>query len=156
MSRSVLRMCGCLLLLGRNYSDVTLFEAYSLSSALLNLIIRTSVARITKFLGSTGTPLITTGGFTFDFVKPKQTCEDEFYMMVRAGPVGFKDLAYFLIDLMRHRVIPMCAADVQLAACHVTHVHDENSFYCVENRVSRSNWANLTCGCVNNNFYFED
>ncbi|XP_028166316.1 uncharacterized protein LOC114357069 isoform X1 [Ostrinia furnacalis] len=61
-----------------------------------------SVARITKFLGSTGTPLITTGGFTFDFVKQKQTCLDEFYMMVRAGPVGFKDLAYFLIDLFRH------------------------------------------------------
>ncbi|XP_028166317.1 uncharacterized protein LOC114357069 isoform X2 [Ostrinia furnacalis] len=60
-----------------------------------------SVARITKFLGSTGTPLITTGGFTFDFVKQKQTCLDEFYMMVRAGPVGFKDLAYFLIDLFR-------------------------------------------------------
>ncbi|XP_050354958.1 atrial natriuretic peptide receptor 1 isoform X2 [Nymphalis io] len=61
-----------------------------------------SVARITKFLGNTGTPLVTTGGFTFDFVKPKQTCHDEFYMMVRAGPLGFKDLAYFLIDVMRH------------------------------------------------------
>ncbi|XP_046971837.1 atrial natriuretic peptide receptor 1 isoform X2 [Vanessa cardui] len=61
-----------------------------------------SVARITKFLGNTGTPLVTTGGFTFDFVNPKQTCQDEFYMMVRAGPLGFKDLAYFLIDVMRH------------------------------------------------------
>ncbi|CAG9568152.1 unnamed protein product [Danaus chrysippus] len=61
-----------------------------------------SVARIAKFLGNTGTPIVTTGGFTFDFVKPKQTCQDEFYMMVRAGPLGFKDLAYFLIDIMRH------------------------------------------------------
>nr|XP_026500135.1 atrial natriuretic peptide receptor 3 [Vanessa tameamea] len=60
-----------------------------------------SVARITKFLGNTGTPLVTTGGFTFDFVNPKQTCHDEYYMMVRAGPLGFKDLAYFLIDVMR-------------------------------------------------------
>ncbi|KAJ8711872.1 hypothetical protein PYW08_008826 [Mythimna loreyi] len=61
-----------------------------------------SVARIAKFLGGTGTPLVTTGGFTFDFVKPKQTCKDEFYMLVRAGPVGFKDLGYFIIDVMRH------------------------------------------------------
>ncbi|XP_063896988.1 atrial natriuretic peptide receptor 1 isoform X2 [Helicoverpa armigera] len=61
-----------------------------------------SVARIAKFLGGMGTPLVTTGGFTFDFVKPKQTCQDEFYMLVRAGPLGFEDLAYFLIDLMRH------------------------------------------------------
>ncbi|XP_069361900.1 atrial natriuretic peptide receptor 1-like isoform X2 [Maniola hyperantus] len=61
-----------------------------------------SVARIAKFLGSTGTPILTTGGFSFDFVESKQTCHDEFYMMVRAGPVGFKDLAYFLIDVMRH------------------------------------------------------
>ncbi|KAG6445508.1 hypothetical protein O3G_MSEX003951 [Manduca sexta] len=61
-----------------------------------------SVARISKFLGGTGTPLVTTGGFTFDFVKPKQTCQDEFYMLVRAGPLGFEDLAYFLIETMRH------------------------------------------------------
>ncbi|XP_039759867.1 atrial natriuretic peptide receptor 1 isoform X2 [Pararge aegeria] len=61
-----------------------------------------SVARVAKFLGSTGTPILTTGGFSFDFVESKQTCDDEFYMMVRTGPVGFKDLAYFLIDVMRH------------------------------------------------------
>ncbi|CAH1636158.1 unnamed protein product [Spodoptera littoralis] len=59
-----------------------------------------SVARIAKFLGGTGTPLVTTGGFTFDFVKPKKTCQDEFYMLVRAGPLGFEDLAYFIIKLM--------------------------------------------------------
>ncbi|CAK1545473.1 unnamed protein product [Leptosia nina] len=61
-----------------------------------------SVARITKFLGNSGIPLITTGGFTFDFVTPKQTCDDEFYMLVRTSPLGFKDMAYFIIDVMRH------------------------------------------------------
>ncbi|XP_053615284.1 atrial natriuretic peptide receptor 1-like isoform X2 [Plodia interpunctella] len=61
-----------------------------------------SVARIVKFLGMSGLPTITTGGFSFDFVNPKQACEHEFYMMVRSGPLGFKDLAYFLIDVMRH------------------------------------------------------
>ncbi|XP_062525250.1 receptor type guanylyl cyclase isoform X2 [Bombyx mori] len=61
-----------------------------------------SVARISKFLGGTGIPLVTTGGFSFDFVKTKQTCKDEYYMLVRTGPLGFKDLAYFIIDLMKH------------------------------------------------------
>ncbi|RVE44226.1 hypothetical protein evm_011125 [Chilo suppressalis] len=65
-------------------------------------IFAASVGRITKFLGSTGTPIITSGGLTFDFAKPKQTCLDEFYMLVRAGPVGFKEISYFLINLMRH------------------------------------------------------
>ncbi|XP_052756283.1 atrial natriuretic peptide receptor 1 isoform X4 [Galleria mellonella] len=60
-----------------------------------------AVGRIAKFLGSTGTPIITTGGYSFDFAKPKQTCQDEFYMTVRSGPLGFKDVAYFLIDIMR-------------------------------------------------------
>ncbi|XP_013166110.1 PREDICTED: uncharacterized protein LOC106116712 [Papilio xuthus] len=61
-----------------------------------------SVARITKFLGNTGIPLVTTGGLTFDFVQPKQNCHHEYYMMVRSGPLGFKDMAYFIIDIMRH------------------------------------------------------
>ncbi|CAH2054245.1 unnamed protein product, partial [Iphiclides podalirius] len=61
-----------------------------------------SVARITKFLGNTGIPLVTTGGLTFDFVQPKQSCHHEYYMMVRSGPLGFKDMAYFIIDIMRH------------------------------------------------------
>ncbi|CAF4879879.1 unnamed protein product [Pieris macdunnoughi] len=61
-----------------------------------------SVARITKFLGNSGIPLITTGGFTFDFVQQKQTCQDEFYMLVRTSPLGFKDMAYFIINVMRH------------------------------------------------------
>ncbi|XP_045504213.1 atrial natriuretic peptide receptor 1 isoform X2 [Colias croceus] len=61
-----------------------------------------SVARITKFLGMSGIPVLTTGGFTFDFVKSKQSCKDEYYMLVRTSPLGFKDMAYFIIDVMRH------------------------------------------------------
>ncbi|XP_038207511.1 uncharacterized protein LOC119829181 [Zerene cesonia] len=60
-----------------------------------------SVARITKFLGKSGIPVLTTGGFTFDFVKSKQSCKDEYYMLVRTSPLGFKDMAYFIIDVMR-------------------------------------------------------
>ncbi|GBP84998.1 hypothetical protein EVAR_64327_1 [Eumeta japonica] len=61
-----------------------------------------SVGRIAKFLGNTGTPILTTGGFSFDFVLPKTTCEDEFHMVVRTGGLGFQDIAYFIINVMRH------------------------------------------------------
>ncbi|CAG9131059.1 unnamed protein product [Plutella xylostella] len=72
-----------------------------------------SVARITKFLGGTGTPILTTGGFTFDFVKPKQTCDDEFYTLVRTGMLGFKDMAYFIISYCLYNILTTggCAFD---------------------------------------------
>lgn len=70
-------------------------------------VISASVGRVTKFLGSRGTPLLTTGGFTFDFQLPKVTCAHEFYMLLRLGLVGFRDIAYFLIDLVRQSVLRM-------------------------------------------------
>ncbi|XP_058797834.1 atrial natriuretic peptide receptor 1 isoform X1 [Phymastichus coffea] len=60
-----------------------------------------SVGRIAKFLNA---PLITTGGFTFDFTEKKRVCEDEYYMTVRIGTLAFRDISLFFIDLMsRHR-----------------------------------------------------
>ncbi|XP_014203598.1 atrial natriuretic peptide receptor 1-like [Copidosoma floridanum] len=56
-----------------------------------------SVGRISKFLGA---PLITTGGFTFDFTERKADCRDEYFMTVRVGMLAFRDVALFLIDLM--------------------------------------------------------
>ncbi|KAJ2954871.1 hypothetical protein O0L34_g3191 [Tuta absoluta] len=87
-----------------------------------------SVARITKFLGFTGIPIITTGGFTFDFVQPKRTCDDEFYMLLRAGPLGFRDMAYFIIKLMQsfhwRQLLLITEPDAQLSVagrntCHL-------------------------------------
>ncbi|CAB0033004.1 unnamed protein product [Trichogramma brassicae] len=56
-----------------------------------------SVGRITKFLNA---PLITTGGFTFDFTKKKKTCQDEYFMTIRMGNLAFRDIALFLIDIL--------------------------------------------------------
>jgi hypothetical protein len=52
---------------------------------------------ITKFLGA---PLITTGGFTFDFTAKKTDCQDEYFMTIRMGTLAFRDIALFFIDLM--------------------------------------------------------
>ena len=50
-----------------------------------------------KFFGA---PLITTGGFTFDFTKKKTECKDEYFMTTRIGNVAFRDLTNFFVALM--------------------------------------------------------
>ncbi|XP_048515971.1 atrial natriuretic peptide receptor 1 isoform X6 [Athalia rosae] len=55
------------------------------------------VGRVAKFLGA---PVITTGGFTFDFTQKKKECIDEYYMTLRIGNLAFRDLAYFFIAIM--------------------------------------------------------
>ncbi|XP_031787909.1 atrial natriuretic peptide receptor 1 isoform X3 [Nasonia vitripennis] len=57
-----------------------------------------SVGRITKFLNA---PLITTGGFTYDFTEKKVTCADEYFMTVRMGALSFRDIAFVFIDQMK-------------------------------------------------------
>ncbi|OAD52020.1 Atrial natriuretic peptide receptor 1 [Eufriesea mexicana] len=56
-----------------------------------------AVGRVVKFFGS---PLITTGGFTFDFTEKKTECKDEYFMTTRIGNVAFRDLANFIVALM--------------------------------------------------------
>ncbi|XP_033344470.1 atrial natriuretic peptide receptor 1-like isoform X2 [Bombus vosnesenskii] len=56
-----------------------------------------SVGRVVKFFGS---PLITTGGFTYDFTEKKTECKDEYFMTTRIGNVAFRDLANFFVALM--------------------------------------------------------
>ncbi|XP_026674048.1 atrial natriuretic peptide receptor 1-like isoform X2 [Ceratina calcarata] len=56
-----------------------------------------AVGRVVKFFGA---PLITTGGFTFDFTGKKTECKDEYFMTTRIGNVAFRDIANFLITLM--------------------------------------------------------
>ncbi|XP_046432627.1 atrial natriuretic peptide receptor 1 isoform X3 [Neodiprion fabricii] len=55
------------------------------------------VGRVAKFLGA---PLITTGGFTFDFTQRKKECSDEYYMTLRTGSLAFRDLSKFFIAIM--------------------------------------------------------
>ncbi|XP_078038727.1 atrial natriuretic peptide receptor 1 [Augochlora pura] len=56
-----------------------------------------AVGRVVKFFG---VPLITTGGFTFDFTEKKTECKDEYFMTTRIGSLAFSDLANFFVGLM--------------------------------------------------------
>ncbi|XP_050448836.1 atrial natriuretic peptide receptor 1-like isoform X4 [Cataglyphis hispanica] len=55
------------------------------------------VGRVVKFFGA---PLITTGGFTFDFTEKKVECKDEYFMTTRIGNLAFRDIAQFFIAIM--------------------------------------------------------
>lgn len=57
-----------------------------------------TVSRIIKFLGA---PLLTSGGFSQDFEKPKITCADEYFMLMRTGTMYYKGLAKFLHLLLK-------------------------------------------------------
>lgn len=58
------------------------------------------VSRIVKYFRSDGTPLITVGGYTFDFVQNKTTCENEYHMLIRVGLLSFQTIADFMVDIM--------------------------------------------------------
>ncbi|KAL6445937.1 hypothetical protein ACFW04_000963 [Cataglyphis niger] len=55
------------------------------------------VGRVVKFFGA---PLITTGGFTFDFTEKKVECKDEYFMTTRIGNLAFRDIALFFVAIM--------------------------------------------------------
>ncbi|XP_029671492.1 atrial natriuretic peptide receptor 1-like [Formica exsecta] len=55
------------------------------------------VGRVVKFFGA---PLITTGGFTFDFTEKKIECKDEYFMTTRIGNLAFRDIAKFFVAIM--------------------------------------------------------
>nr|XP_012146921.1 PREDICTED: atrial natriuretic peptide receptor 1-like isoform X4 [Megachile rotundata] len=56
-----------------------------------------AVGRVVKFFG---TPLITTGGFTFDFTQNKTECKDEYFMTTRIGNLAFRDIAKLIVAVM--------------------------------------------------------
>ncbi|XP_015110011.1 atrial natriuretic peptide receptor 1 isoform X1 [Diachasma alloeum] len=56
-----------------------------------------NVGRVVKFLNA---PLLTTGGFTFDFTNKKTECSDEYYMTTRIGSVGFRDISLAFLAVM--------------------------------------------------------
>lgn len=57
------------------------------------------VSRIVKYYHQYGMPLLTTGGMSFEFVDPKQGCEDEYFMQVRNGFFSYVSIAEFLVSL---------------------------------------------------------
>ncbi|KAF5305793.1 hypothetical protein FQA39_LY09129 [Lamprigera yunnana] len=50
-------------------------------------------------LGTNGMPIITPGGFVFDFTKKKTECVDEMYMVINSGLVDYRSFAEFFIKL---------------------------------------------------------
>ncbi|XP_045481556.1 atrial natriuretic peptide receptor 1-like isoform X1 [Harmonia axyridis] len=84
----------------QEFATIKVFEAASVFCA--NVIFGpicdyclASVGRVAKYIGNYGTPVITPGGFSFDFTKKKTTCKDEFYMLVNSGPADFASFAEF-------------------------------------------------------------
>lgn len=58
------------------------------------------MGRIAKFVGIDGMPVLTPGGFVFDFTKQKMTCQDEYYMVINSGLVDYRSFAEFFHLLM--------------------------------------------------------
>ncbi|XP_017784282.1 PREDICTED: atrial natriuretic peptide receptor 2-like [Nicrophorus vespilloides] len=59
-----------------------------------------SVGRTVQYLASYGTPLISPGGFSFDFVIEKIKCDQEFFMLVNAGIMDYLSFGEFLYLMM--------------------------------------------------------
>lgn len=58
------------------------------------------MSRVIKYFRSDGTPLITVGGYTYDFVQNKTTCDNEHHMLLRVGLLSFQTIADFMVDIM--------------------------------------------------------
>lgn len=65
------------------------------------MLLSAGAGRIMKFLGSYGTPLVTPGGFSYDFTKEKTSCSDEFYMLLNTGIVDYRSYAEFFHYLLK-------------------------------------------------------
>ncbi|KAK5639470.1 hypothetical protein RI129_011962 [Pyrocoelia pectoralis] len=69
------------------------------SQYIINMQKVTSLGRVAKVLGTYGMPVITPGGFVFDFTKKKNDCDDEYYMLINSGPVDYRSFAEFFIKI---------------------------------------------------------
>ncbi|KAF5272833.1 hypothetical protein FQR65_LT00429 [Abscondita terminalis] len=58
-----------------------------------------SLGRTSKMLGTHGVPLITPGGFSFEFTRQKNQCEDEMYMVINSGLVDYRSFAEFFVKI---------------------------------------------------------
>lgn len=59
------------------------------------LFFAASTARMIKFYN---VPLLTAGGFAFDFTAPKQKFEDEFHLLVKTG-LSYEPIANFIFQI---------------------------------------------------------
>ena len=56
-----------------------------------------AVARMNKFYN---VPLLTAGGFTYNFNEPKQSFDDEFHLLVKTGQ-SFEDMVEFMFEFYK-------------------------------------------------------
>lgn len=75
----------------------SVFYTVSIIVTLIKSFLSAVVGRVVKFFGA---PLITTGGFTFDFTEKKVECKDEYFMTTRIGSLAFRDIAKFFMAIM--------------------------------------------------------
>ncbi|XP_055387621.1 uncharacterized protein LOC129616159 [Condylostylus longicornis] len=61
-----------------------------------------SVGRVAKYFHSEGTPILSVGGFTYDFQEKKTSCKDEFYMLIRTGIVSFQSISELIVSIMKN------------------------------------------------------
>ena len=63
------------------------------------------VARMLKFYNL---PLLTAGGFVYDYNRPKKTIEDEYYLLTKAG-ISFEPMADFIFKFFKRYIFSFCA-----------------------------------------------
>ncbi|CAG9806122.1 unnamed protein product [Chironomus riparius] len=61
-----------------------------------------AVSRIAKYFYNDGLNIVTAGGYTYDFEEPKNTCDDQFYMLHRVGMLSFEQISKFVIKIMEN------------------------------------------------------
>lgn len=66
-----------------------------------SLTISAPVSRIIKYFHSDGIPLITTGGYAYNFEDKKDTCNAEYHLLTRVGLTSYKTIALFMIQVMK-------------------------------------------------------
>lgn len=54
-----------------------------------------------KYMHADGTPVLTPGGNSFEYLSPKTSCADEFYMLIRTGYLNYQPLALFTVELFQ-------------------------------------------------------
>lgn len=83
------------------YKNVHSFSQSFLLFVFFSFHLSAPVSRIAKYFRQDGTPLITVGGYTYDFVQNKATCDDEYHMLIRVGLLSFETIADFTVDIMK-------------------------------------------------------
>lgn len=63
-----------------------------------------TVARLAKYLHGEGTPVLTPGGNSYEYMEKRKSCDDEFYMLVRTGFLNYKPLALFTVAIFKQWV----------------------------------------------------